>query len=70
MRTAAPVDVTRRVENGGEEQEGLVSFDLYVWQSPRDLDEARGAALVDAWQGAGGDCPFEQAPTLAGFTAS
>ena len=69
MRTAEPVDVTRRVETA-EEQEGSVSFDLYVWQAPRDLDEARAAALVDAWQAAGGDpavSPFEASTDIGWF---
>ena len=37
-------------------------FDLYVWQSPRDVDDARASALVREWEAAGADPalgPFE-----------
>ena len=37
-------------------------FDLYVWQSPRDVDDQRAAALVRAWEAEGEDpatAPFE-----------
>jgi hypothetical protein len=47
-----------------------VSFDLYVWQSPRDLDEVQALALVDAWQAAGGDpaaSPFEPSTDIGWF---
>jgi hypothetical protein len=53
-----------------EELEGSVSFDLYVWQSPRDIDEQRALALVDAWQQAGGDpatSPFEPSTDIGWF---
>lgn len=39
-------------------------FDLYVWQSPRDVDDERAAALVRAWEAGGAD------PTTAPFEAS
>ena len=45
-------------------------FDLYDWQSPRDLDEAQAVALVDAWQAAGGDpaaSPFEPSTDIGWF---
>jgi len=32
-----------------------MAFDLYVWKSPRDLDDDQAAALLDSWQEAGGD---------------
>jgi hypothetical protein len=47
-----------------------VSFDLYVWASPRDLDDDRAAALLDAWQDAGGDpseSPFEPSSDVGWF---
>ena len=47
-----------------------MSFDLYVWQSPRDLDEAQAIALVDAWQAGGGDpaaSPFEPSTDIGWF---
>ena len=47
-----------------------MSFDLYVWQSPRDLDEVQVVALVDAWQAAGGDpaaSPFEPSTDIGWF---
>ena len=47
-----------------------MSFDLYVWQSPRDLDEEQAEALVDAWQQAGGDpaaSPFEPSTDIGWF---
>ena len=47
-----------------------MSFDLYVWQSPRDLDEEQAVALVDAWQQAGGDpaaSPFEPSTDIGWF---
>jgi hypothetical protein len=53
-----------------EALEGAVSFDLYVWQSPRDVDEQRAVALVDAWQQAGGDpatSPFEPSTDIGWF---
>ena len=39
-----------------------VTADLYVWKTPRDLDDERALALVEAWQQSGGDpvvSPFE-----------
>ena len=39
-----------------------MTFDLYAWKSPRDLDAAGVEALLDEWQAAGGDpatSPFE-----------
>ena len=40
-----------------------MSFDLYVWKTPRDIDADEAAALVERWQAAGGDpaaSPFER----------
>jgi hypothetical protein len=39
-----------------------MNVDLYVWAAPRDLDDERAAALIEAWEGRGGDpaeSPFE-----------
>jgi hypothetical protein len=50
-----------------------MAFDLYVWQSPRDVDDERAAALVRQWEEAGADPaagPFKPAPISAGFIAS
>jgi len=47
-----------------------VTFDLYVWQAPRDLDEQRAVALIDDWQRAGGDpaaSPFESSTDIGWF---
>lgn len=44
-------------------------FDLYVWQSPRDLDDEAARAL-DQWQAAGGDLgasPFEPSTDVGWF---
>jgi hypothetical protein len=45
-------------------------FDLYVWEAPRDVDEARAAALVRDWEAAGGDpavAPFEPSTSIGWF---
>ena len=45
-------------------------FDLYVWQSPRDVDDARAAALVREWEDAGADPvrgPFEPSTDIGWF---
>jgi hypothetical protein len=47
-----------------------VNFDLYVWQSPRDLDADGAAALIEAWQESGGDpsrSPFEPSSDVGWF---
>jgi hypothetical protein len=47
-----------------------VSFDLYVWQSPRDLDESQAVAMIDPWLAAGGDpaaSPFEPSTDIGWF---
>jgi hypothetical protein len=53
------------------ESEGVApSFDLFVWEAPRDLDDARAAALVESWQAAGGDpamSPFEPTTGIGWF---
>ena len=45
-------------------------FDLYVWEAPRDVDDARAAALVRDWEQAGADpttAPFEPSTNLGWF---
>jgi hypothetical protein len=45
-------------------------FDLYVWESPRDVDDARAAALVRDWEMAGADpaaAPFEPSTNIGWF---
>ena len=45
-------------------------FDLYVWQAPRDVDDARAAALVHEWEEAGADpasSPFEPSTDVGWF---
>ena len=45
-------------------------FDLYVWQSPRDVDDERAAALVRGWEADGADpatAPFEPSTDIAWF---
>jgi hypothetical protein len=45
-------------------------FDLYVWESPRDIDDARAAALVRDWEAAGADpaaAPFEPSTNMGWF---
>jgi hypothetical protein len=45
-------------------------FDLYVWQSPRDVDDAGAAALVREWEAAGADPavgPFEPSTDIGWF---
>jgi hypothetical protein len=47
-----------------------MSFDLYVWASPRELDDDQARSLVDGWQGAGGDpaaSPFEPSTDVGWF---
>lgn len=47
-----------------------MTFDLYVWQSPRELDEHEAVALVDGWQQAGADpaaSPFEPSTDIGWF---
>ena len=47
-----------------------MTFDLYAWKSPRDLDDDRAAALLDTWQDAGGDpgrSPFEPSTDVGWF---
>jgi len=41
-----------------------MTFDLYVWKSPRGLDEEQAAELVRSWHESGGD------PATAPFDAS
>ena len=47
-----------------------MSFDLYVWRAPRDLDDARAAAVLAAWEAAGADpatSPFEPSTDMGWF---
>jgi len=47
-----------------------MAFDLYVWQAPRDVDDARAAALVGDWEHAGADpaaSPFEPSTDIGWF---
>ena len=47
-----------------------MTFDLYVWKSPRDLDDAAAEALVTSWAEAGGDpstSPFEPSTDVGWF---
>jgi hypothetical protein len=47
-----------------------VTFDLYAWKSPRDLDADQAEALLKTWQEAGGDpgeSPFEPSPDVGWF---
>ncbi len=47
-----------------------MSFDLYVWKTPRDIDADGAAALVERWQAAGGDpaaSPFESTTDIGWF---
>ena len=47
-----------------------MTFDLYVWKSPRDLDSERAATIIEQWQEAGGDpaqSPFEPSTDVGWF---
>jgi hypothetical protein len=47
-----------------------MTFDLYVWASPRELDDEQAASLIAAWQAAGGDpatSPFEPSTDVGWF---
>ena len=47
-----------------------MTFDLYAWKSPRDLDDERARALVAGWQEAGGDpaaSPFDPSTDVGWF---
>lgn len=47
-----------------------MTFDLYVWQSPRDLHADRAETLIESWQEAGGDpgtSPFEPSSDVGWF---
>jgi hypothetical protein len=47
-----------------------VTFDLYVWKAPRDLDAERAEALLQSWHEAGGDpsqSPFEPSTDIGWF---
>ena len=47
-----------------------MTFDLYAWASPRDLDTDRAAELIQGWLDAGGDpasSPFEPSTDVGWF---
>jgi hypothetical protein len=47
-----------------------MTFDLFVWASPRELDDEQAASLVGNWQAAGGDpatSPFEPSTDVGWF---
>jgi hypothetical protein len=47
-----------------------MTFDLYAWKSPRDLDADGVEALLDAWNESGGDpstSPFEPSTDVGWF---
>jgi hypothetical protein len=47
-----------------------VTFDLYAWKSPRDLDAESVQALIAGWEEAGGDpaaSPFEPSTDVGWF---
>lgn len=47
-----------------------MTFDLYVWKAPRDLDDGQAEALVERWHEAGGDprtSPFEASSDVGWF---
>ena len=47
-----------------------MTFDLYAWKSPRDLDAEHAEALLNSWQEAGGDpgqSPFEPSTDVGWF---
>jgi hypothetical protein len=47
-----------------------VTFDLYAWKSPRDLDADQAEALLKSWHESGGDIresPFEPSTDLGWF---
>jgi hypothetical protein len=53
-----------------EWEDGNVTFDLYAWKSPRDLDPDEAEALVESWRQAGGDpatSPFEPSEDIGWF---
>ena len=47
-----------------------MTFDLYAWKSPRDLDGDGAAALIESWNEVGGDpaaAPFEPSTDVGWF---
>jgi hypothetical protein len=47
-----------------------MTFDHYVWKSPRDLDAERAEALLTSWHEAGGDpsrSPFQSSTDIGWF---
>ena len=47
-----------------------MTFDLYVWKAPRDLDDEQATELVRSWEEAGGDpaaSPFEPSDDVGWF---
>ena len=47
-----------------------VTYDLFVWSRPRELDDDQAVALIRSWQDAGGDpsqSPFEPSTDVGWF---
>lgn len=47
-----------------------MTYDVYLWRGPRDIDEQQAQALLDAWHAAGADpatSPFELTVDLGWF---
>ena len=47
-----------------------MTFDLYAWQEPRDLDADEAAAMLESWHAAGADpsqSPFEPSTNVGWF---
>lgn len=47
-----------------------MTFDLYIWKAPRDLDAERAEATLQCWHEAGGDparSPFEPSTDIGWF---
>jgi len=48
----------------------IMTFDLYVWESPRELDAERAEALLTSWHEAGADpsqSPFKPSTNMGWF---
>jgi len=61
-----PASANADAHEGG----GVRAIDLYVWSKPRDVEGPEAAALVAAWQRAGGDptaSPFELTTDIGWF---
>ena len=54
----------------GRQGSDAVTFDLYVWKAPRDLDAEAAGRRIASWQAAGGDpteSPFEPSTDVGWF---